>query len=263
VDRPLTARVVLRPPAPLRADPQPIPLSVIHEDEDVLVVDKPAGMVVHPSAGHPDGTLVNAVLHHLGVGADALPVLPGNDPTRPGIVHRIDRDTSGVLVVAKHVRAQTHLAAQFAAHDLDRRYVAVVAGTPSWTTKRVETGHARDPADRRRFAPVQGAKRRAISEFSVLERLHDATVVQVRLHTGRTHQIRMHARHLGHPVLADPLYGPARPARDPRRRAAEAALGRHALHAASLSQRHPADDRTVTWTAPLPEDLQRLIAALR
>ncbi len=255
-------QVRLTPPAPLSAEPQDLPLSVVYEDEDVLVVDKPAGMVVHPSAGHPDGTLVNAVLHHLGVEAPALPVLPGNDPTRPGIVHRIDRDTSGVLVIAKHVRAQTHLAAQFSAHTLTRRYVAVLTGVPSWTERDVETGHARDPTDRRRFAPLAEAPRRARSHFSITETLHEAVLAQVSLSTGRTHQIRMHARHLGHPIVADPLYGPARA---PRGRLGEAAatLGRHALHAASLSLRHPADDRIVSWSSPLPPDLMALLAALR
>jgi 23S rRNA pseudouridine1911/1915/1917 synthase len=263
IDAPLTVTVELEPAAPMRAQPQAIALVVLHEDDDLLVVDKPAGMVVHPSAGHPDGTLVNAVLHHLGVEAEALPVLPGNDGTRPGIVHRLDRDTSGVLVVAKHARAQTHLAAQFAAHDLDRRYTAVLAGVPTWTTQHVATGHGRDPTERRRFAPVPGATRRARSDFSILETLVGAVVAQVRLHTGRTHQIRMHARHLGHPVLADALYGPARPSTDPRRRAAEAAIGRQALHAGLLALRHPTGDHLVSWTSPLPSDIEALIAALR
>jgi 23S rRNA pseudouridine1911/1915/1917 synthase len=263
IDAPLVIDVRIPVPAPPSAKPQAIPLTILYEDDDVLVVDKAPGMVVHPASGHPDGTLVNAVLHHLGVGATALPVLPGNDATRPGIVHRLDRDTSGVLVVAKHVTAQTRLAEQFATHALDRRYVAVLAGDPAWTQRRVETGHGRDPHDRRRFAPLPRAERRAISEFSITERLHEACVAEVRLHTGRTHQIRMHARHLGHPVLADPTYGFGRPSRDPIVRAAVEALGRQALHAAVLGIRHPADGREMRWTSPVPEDMQRLIDALR
>ena len=261
IEAPLRVEVRLTPPPSLSAEPQDLPLSVLYEDADLLVVDKAAGMVVHPSAGHPDGTLVNAVLHHLGLGASDLPVLAGNDPTRPGIVHRIDRDTSGVLVIAKHVRAQTHLAAQFSAHTLTRRYVAVLTGVPAWTEREVETGHARDPADRRRFAPSPDAPRRARSHFSVTETLDGAVVADVTLSTGRTHQIRMHARHLGHPIVADPLYGPARA---PRGRLGEAAakLGRHALHAALLSLRHPADDRLVSWSCPPPADMRALIDAL-
>lgn len=258
----MPVQVRLTPPPPLSAHPQDLPLTVVHEDADLLVVDKPAGMVVHPSAGHSDGTLVNAVLHHLGMGADALPVLPGNDETRPGIVHRIDRDTSGVLVVAKHARAQSHLAAQFSAHELTREYVAVLVGVPAWTERDVETGHARDRTDRRRFAPVPEATRRARSHFAVSEALSEAVLARVRLSTGRTHQIRMHARHLGHPVVADPLYGPSRPPRG-RLGEAAAAIGRHALHAARLSLRHPADDREVTWTSPIPADMQMLVDALR
>lgn len=263
IEAPIEVDVVLRPPAPLFAEAEALPLSVVYEDEDLLAVDKPAGMVVHASAGHARGTLVNAVLHHLGVSASALPVLPGNEPTRPGIVHRLDKGTSGVMVIAKHERAQAGLAEQFRRHDLHREYLGVVAGIPAWTHQRVETGHARDPADRRRFAPVAGAKRRAVTEVSVREPLHAAASCAFVLHTGRTHQIRMHARHLGHPILADPLYGPARPPRDPRLRAAVLALGRPALHAAVLVLRHPGHGGELRLSAPPPADLRALLAALR
>ena len=130
VDRPMTVDVVLRPPAPLAAVPEPVPLSILHEDPDVLVLDKPAGVVVHPSIGHAGGTLVNGVLHHLGIGPDGLPVLPGNDATRPGVVHRLDKDTSGVIVFTKTPAAAVSLSAQFQAHSIDRRYVAVLSGLP-------------------------------------------------------------------------------------------------------------------------------------
>src|SRR5690606_3926003 len=153
VDARLTVEVRLPRPEPLRDEPEGLPLQVLDEDDDLLVVDKPAGMVVHAGPGHPRGTLVNAVLYHLGIPAEGLPVLPGNDATRPGIVHRLDRDTSGVMVIAKHGTAQEALARQFRAHDLRRCYLGVVEGVPDWDERRVETGHARDPSDRRRFAP--------------------------------------------------------------------------------------------------------------
>lgn len=261
VERPLQVQVQLPRPEPLRAEPEALPLHVIHEDDDLLVVDKPAGMVVHAGPGHPRGTLVNAVLHHLGVRAEGLPVLPGNDATRPGIVHRLDRDTSGVLVIAKHMAAQEALAGQFRVHALRRRYLGVVEGGPEWDERRVETGHARDPADRRRFAPREEAERRAITEIAVVERLRGATVLAFTLHTGRTHQIRMHARHLGLPILGDALYG--RVPRDPRVRAAVEGLPRHALHAELLELRHPRDGGLVCWTSPLPAELRALVDALR
>lgn len=260
VEGPLEVEVVLPRPEPLRAEPEPLPLAVLHEDEDLLVVDKPAGMVVHAGPGHRAGTLVNAVLHHLGVGPDGLPVLPGNDPSRPGIVHRLDRDTSGVLVVAKNVAAQEALAAQFRVHALHRRYVSVVEGLPSWDERRVETGHARDPADRRRFAPIEGARRRARSDVTVQQRLVGAAVLAWTLHTGRTHQIRMHARHLGLPILGDRLYG--RTPRAAKLREAVQGLTRQALHAEQLELRHPRDDRLVRWSASLPPELVALVRRL-
>jgi len=260
VEGPLEVDVVLPRPVPLRAEPEALPLQVLHEDDDLLVVDKAAGMVVHASPGHPRGTLVNAVLHHLGVGPDGLPVLPGNDETRPGIVHRLDRDTSGVMVVAKRAAAQEALAAQFRVHSLRRRYLGVSEGVPDWTAQRLETGHARDPSNRRRFAPIASAKRRAISEVAVAQRFRGAVLLAWTLHTGRTHQIRMHARHLGLPILGDALYG--RVPRDPEVRRAVRPLTRHALHAEVLELRHPADGRWVRWRSPLPPDLQALVDAL-
>ncbi|MEX1365573.1 MAG: RluA family pseudouridine synthase [Nannocystaceae bacterium] len=260
VEHALEVEVTLAPPPPLRAEPEALPISVLYEDDDVLVVDKAAGMVVHAGPGHPRGTLVNAVLHHLGLDAEGLPVLPGNDATRPGIVHRLDRDTSGVLVVAKHAVAQERLAAQFRTHDLRRRYLGVVEGVVPWDCQRLDTGHARDPRERRRFAPIEGATRRAVTELEVVQRLHGATLLAFTLHTGRTHQIRMHARHLGHPILGDALYG--RPPRDPAVRAAVGVLRRHALHAQVLELRHPGTGTLVRWEAGLPDDLQALLRRL-
>ena len=217
-------------------------------------------MVVHAGPGHPRGTLVNAVLHHLGVGPEALPVLPGNDATRPGIVHRLDRDTSGVMVIAKHLRAQEGLAAQFRAHSLRREYLGVVAPAPTLERRRIETLHGRDPADRRRFTPDVDEGRRAVTDVHVERRLRDAALCRFTLATGRTHQIRMHARWLGHPIVGDPLYGPGPAA--PRVRALGAALGRHALHAAVLGVRHPITGVWLERSAPLPPDLLALLAAL-
>lgn len=271
IDRPLEVFVRLPEPEPLmRAEPEALPLAVIHEDDDLLVVDKPAGMVVHASVGHARGTLVNAVLHHLGVGAAGLPVLAGNDSTRPGIVHRLDRDTSGVMVIAKHASAQEALARQFRVHSLRRRYLGIVEGVPAWDERRVETGHGRDPMDRRRFAPRVGAKRQAVSEIGVVERLGElAAVLAFTLHTGRTHQIRMHARYLELPILGDALYG--RAPRDERVRqvvaqhigGGDAGVRRHALHAELLELVHPRSGEVVRWTAMLPAELRGLVTALR
>ncbi len=254
----LRVEVELVAPRPLRAEPEAIPLVIVHEDDALVVIDKPAGMPVHAGPGHPRGTLVNAILGHLGVGPEALPVLPGNDATRPGIVHRLDKNTSGLLVVAKHAAAQEHLAAQFRRHTIGRAYLGIVHAVPSWTQLRLDTGHGRDPADRRRFSAEVGG-RRAITDAVVQRVLHGAAVVRFALHTGRTHQIRMHARKLGHPILGDVLYGHV-PA-DPRVRAAVSELNRHALHAAELSFEHP-DGRMLAWVSPLPSELASIVDAL-
>lgn len=261
IDRPLDVLVALPAPEPLAAEPEPIPLDVMYEDAAVLVVHKPAGMVVHVGPGHARGTLVNAVLHHLGVGPDALPVLPGNDVTRPGIVHRLDRDTSGVVVVAKHARAQEALAAQFRRHDIERVYIGFVAGVPHPSAQRLETPHGRDPVDRRRFSPAaKGARRTAVTRLEVTRSFGLAARLEFRLETGRTHQIRMHAAHLGHPILGDGLYG--KPPRTPALRHAIRDLDRHALHAAVLGFIHPDSDRKVRYEAALPADLVALESAL-
>ncbi len=257
----MSIAVGLHPPAPLSAVPEPVPLSILHEDADVLVIDKPAGIVVHPSAGHPGGTLVNGVLHHLGVGPDGLPVLPGNDATRPGVVHRLDRDTSGVMVFTKTPVAAASLSAQFQAHSIERRYFGILTGAPSFETQTVDTPHARDPAERKRFAPVEGAKvRRAITHVSVTRRLRGAATAEFTLETGRTHQIRMHARHLGTPIFGDTLYG--RPPRDEPRASLWRDLGRHALHAEVLGFEHPSSGEVVRFVSALPPELAAVLDAL-
>jgi 23S rRNA pseudouridine1911/1915/1917 synthase len=249
----------LLPPEPLvHARPEAIELAIVHEDDDLLVVDKPAGMVVHAGPGHEQGTLVNAVLHHLGAGVE-LPVLPGNSPDRPGIVHRLDRDTSGLIVIAKHLAAQEALARQFRVHSIERAYLGIVAGVPEFETRRIETVHGRDPADRRRFSPEHG-ERRAVTTMTLVERFGDrAALVRFELETGRTHQIRMHARFVGTPIFADPLYGFR--LRDPELREWASQLGRHALHAAELGFEHPRGG-WLRFRSPLPPELQALITRL-
>jgi 23S rRNA pseudouridine1911/1915/1917 synthase len=254
-----TVELELLPPEPLaHARPEAIDLSIVHEDDDLLIVDKAAGMVVHSGPGHEQGTLVNAVLHHLGAGFE-LPVLPGNSADRPGIVHRLDRDTSGLLVIAKHLVAQEALARQFRVHSIERAYLGIVAGVPEFETRRIETRHGRDPADRRRFSPEQG-ERRAITTMTVVERFGDrAALVRFELETGRTHQIRMHARFVGTPIFADPLYGFR--LRDGELREWASELGRHALHAAELGFEHPRGG-WLRFRSPLPSELEALVARL-
>ena len=262
VARPMIVSVVLHPPPPLRAVPEPVPLSILYEDADVLVIDKPAGIVVHPSAGHSGGTLVNGVLHHLGVGAAGLPVLPGNDATRPGVVHRLDRDTSGAMVFTKTPVAAASLAAQFQAHSIERRYIGILSALPEVDSQTLDTPHNRDPSERKRFAPVDGGSaRRAVTHVKVVERMPTAAIAHFTLETGRTHQIRMHARHLGTPIFGDLLYG--KPPRDETRRRLWTGLGRHALHAEVLGFEHPSTGAPVRFTSELPPELQGLVATLR
>ncbi|MFZ6182021.1 RluA family pseudouridine synthase [Nannocystis pusilla] len=260
VDAEVEVEVELQAPEPLHATPEALPLQVVFEDEHLLVIDKPAGMVVHAGPGHSHGTLVNAVLHHLGIGAELLPVLPGNDATRPGIVHRLDRDTSGLLVVAKHMQAQEGLAAQFRRHSLRRRYLGVVRDAPAFAEKTLRTGHARDPIDRRRFTWDASDGRRAVTHLRTLQRLTGAALLEFRLETGRTHQIRMHCRMLGHPIVGDALYGGL--GGPPAIRALAEGLGRHALHAAVLGFSHPISGAELDFESPLPPELQGLVAAL-
>ena len=234
------------PAAPSELRPEAIPLEIVLEDADLLVVNKPAGLTVHPAPGHPSGTLVNALL-------SAVPDLAGIGGTvRPGIVHRLDKDTSGLLVVAKSDEAHRALAAQFKAHTAQRTYLAVVRGRMPRDEGTITAALGRHPAHRKRFAVVPRG-RAAVTHYAVLERFRAATLVACRLETGRTHQIRVHLAHSGHPLVGDPVYG--------RARAPE--IARQALHAARLEFMHPRTGRRVTCTAPLPEDMARLLARLR
>jgi 23S rRNA pseudouridine1911/1915/1917 synthase len=249
--------VVVPPPELPSAGPEPIPLSVLHEDDAVLVVDKPAGLVVHPARGHPTGTLVNAVAAHT-----RLEDAGGLAAFRPGIVHRLDKDTSGVLVVAKTVAAREALKEQFQSHSIERRYVAIVQGSPP-DQACYDTPHGRHPTDRLRFTGRVGEGRRAVTHVRVLERLlHGrAAVVSCRLQTGRTHQIRVHLSEAGFPLLADSLYG-RRPA-DPLLQSVAQSLGRQALHAEVLGFVHPVSRQFVRFVSPLPRDLRRALDTLR
>jgi len=265
-----TVVVTLPPPEPAEPEPENIPLTVVYEDDDIIVIDKPAGLVVHPAAGHPSGTLVNALIAHCG---DSLSGIGG--VKRPGIVHRLDKDTSGLLVVAKNDAAHHALAAQFADHgrtgDLARGYLAFVWGCPLRPKGTIDAPIDRHPRARDRMAVRQGG-REAVTHWTVLERYTGtdgqpvACLLECRLETGRTHQIRVHLAHAGHPLLGDDTYGPgfktkAAHLREPAR-AALADLGRQALHAYLLGIDHPIREEYLEFQSELPEDLRRLRHAL-
>ena len=254
-----TVVVAVPEAAPAVPQPEEIPLVVLHEDERLLVIDKPAGLSVHPGAGRPSGTLVNALLHHVkdlsGIGG----VL------RPGIVHRLDRGTSGVLVVAKDDAAHRALAQQFAARTVEKEYLAVVLGSPARATGTIDAAIGRDPVHRKKMSVRATKARAALSTYTVVERLDGAALLRVRIHSGRTHQIRVHLASIGHPVAGDAVYGGTRPPGSERERskAALRALTRPALHAARLSFTHPGSGARLTFESPLPDDLLALLTALR
>ncbi len=235
-------------PPPLRAQPEAIPLTILYEDADVVAIDKPAGMVVHAGAGVHSGTLVNALLHRF----ESLSGVSG--ALRPGIVHRLDRFTSGVLLVARNDAAHQKLAAQFAGRKVEKTYLALVHGSVKQETGRIERPIARDPIRRTRMTARLGEGRGAWSEFRVLKRLRRFTFLEVRIGTGRTHQIRVHLSSIGHPVAGDTLYGaPAKvPDREP--------LGRYFLHAHRIRFESPSTGEMVTVVSPLPPELERWMA---
>ena len=229
---------------------QDIALTIVHEDESLLIVDKPAGLVVHPAAGNFDGTLVNALLHHC---AGRLSGIGG--VARPGIVHRIDKDTSGLLVVAKTDLAHERLSAQFAKHSVDRRYKAIVAGIP--TTGSVDAPLARSPHDRKKIA-IQPRGKWAVTHYALITPLKDAALVECRLETGRTHQVRVHMASIGHPLLGDPVYGRVRPGH--REILKQLGFARQALHAAVLGFVHPVTSETLRFESEMPYDMQQLLS---
>ncbi len=249
--------IAVPPPAVAHNEAQDIPIEIVFEDDHLLVVDKPAGMVVHPAAGNYDGTMVNALLHHCqgrlsGIGGVA----------RPGIVHRIDKDTSGLLVVAKTDPAHEGLAAQFAKHSIERRYAAIVAGLPKTGSGTVDANLARSSTDRKKIAIVSvGRGKRAVTHWRLVETLKQATLMECQLETGRTHQVRVHMASIGHPLLGDPVYGRSRAEhRDVLKRLE---FNRQALHAARLGFIHPITGGTLTFDSPIPSDMQQLLSCLR
>ena len=243
-------------PEPAHNEPQDIPLVIPFEDEHLLVVDKPAGLVVHPAAGNREGTLVNALLHHC---AGRLSGIGG--VARPGIVHRIDKDTSGLLVVAKTDVAHEGLAKQFAAHSIDRRYLAIVSGVPKTADGTVDAPLARSAHDRKKIAIVEGRRgKKAVTHWRRLSVLRDAALVECRLETGRTHQVRVHMASIGHPLLGDPVYGRGKSVH--RQLLNQLDFKRQALHAAVLGFTHPVTKARLSFESALPSDMQELLAAL-
>ena len=242
-----TVELTLPEPEPIDAAPQDIPLDVVYEDEDVIVVNKPAGLVVHPAPGHPDGTLVNALLFHCGASLSGV-----GGALRPGIVHRIDRDTSGLIIAAKNDFSHQGLAAQLRDHTLARTYECIVVGNLREDSGTVDAPIARDPRDRKRMAVVSGG-REAVTHWEVLARYEGYTHVRCRLETGRTHQIRVHMAHIGHPILGDTVYGAKKPV---------PGLTGQFLHAVGLRFIHPRTGEPVELTCPLPDEFTRMLEKL-
>ena len=241
------------PPEAMSAEPEDIPLEVLFEDAHLIVLDKPAGLVVHPAPGHPDGTLVNALLYH-------AEVQGGADPLRPGIVHRLDKDTSGVMVVAKTPQAHERLVEMFQQHALERAYLAIALGRPPQSTT-YDTFHARHPGHRKKFTSRGDRGRRAVTYLETVELLHGSALVRCRLETGRTHQIRVHLAEHGHPVLGDTLYGKS--IGDPELRRVATELGRQALHAVVLAFAHPITGEALRFETEPPEALLGALGSLR
>lgn len=232
----------------IQVEPEPIPLDIVYEDQDVIVVNKPRGMVVHPAPGHTGGTLVNALLYH----CDDLSGINGE--LRPGIVHRLDKDTSGLIVAAKNDKAHRHLSAQLKERSVERRYLAIVHGVPRHDQGTVDAPIGRDPIHRKKFTVTDKNSKEAITHFVVKERFKEAALLELALETGRTHQIRVHMKFIGHPLIGDPLYGPSS-----RRTRFEG----QALHAAALAFDHPRSGERMRFAAPLPKDMEQLLQTFR
>ena len=236
-------------PQPVALEPEDIPLDIVYEDKDLLVINKPKGLVVHPAAGHWSGTLVNALLYHC---RDSLSGINGE--LRPGIVHRIDKDTSGLLIVAKNDFAHQALAAQLQDHTLARTYVCLVVGGVREDSGTVDAPIGRHPTDRKKMAVTDKNSRHAVTHWRVLERFPGYTLLECRLETGRTHQIRVHMAYRNHPIVGDTVYGRPKP---------ELGQDSQCLHARALTFRHPRTGETMTLTCPLPDYFTRLLEALR
>ncbi len=253
-------------PKPAHAQPEEIPLDIIYEDDDLIVIDKPKGMVVHPAPGSRDGTLVNALLAH----CKGLASVGGVE--RPGIVHRLDKDTSGVMVVAKNDAAYQSLQKQIQARSAERRYLALVWGNPKWTDAVVDAPIGRHPADRKKMAVIESSAHRsrsAVTELHVKERLGPITLIEAKLQTGRTHQVRVHSAYAHHPVVGDPVYSGHRRLESGGREFVQEVnrlignLRGQALHAFRLSFDHPRTGERMEFTSPMPDDMQALVQHLR
>ena len=242
----------LPPPTPLEIKPEAIPLEIAYEDTHLLVVNKPAGMVVHPAPGNFAGTLVHALLHH----CRDLSGIGGKE--RPGLVHRLDKETSGLLVVAKTEQAHRALSAQFKAHTVTRKYLTLVHGTPKARQGTIDLAIGRDLRERKKISPRTTRPRSAITQYEVLERYGEFSLLAVRPQTGRTHQIRVHLSHLGHPVMGDKIYGP----RKKKDLDKDLEVSRQMLHAQQLGFDHPQTGRRLEFSASLPMDMERVIAWL-
>lgn len=239
--------VTLPEPEPTEVEPENIPLDIVYQDSDVVVVNKPRGMVVHPAAGHMKGTLVNALLYHC---KDLSGI---NGVLRPGIVHRIDKDTSGLMMAAKNDKAHQSLAEQLKAHTVTRKYIAIVHGVVNHDLGTVDAPIGRHPVHRLRMAVVKSGGRHAVTHFAVSERFKQYTLLECKLETGRTHQIRVHMDFIGHPLAGDPVYGPKR----------TLSIDGQALHAQVLGFDHPGTGEYLEFTSDLPHDITRLIEELR
>jgi len=251
-------RIAVPDPTPAEPIAEALPLTILHEDEDLIVIDKPAGMSAHPAPGSPTGTLVNALMHHCGGSLSGI-----GGVARPGIVHRLDKNTSGVIVAAKNDAAHRGLSALFAAHDIERVYLALTRGAPRERTGTLRTLIGRSSSDRKKMAVLRAGGRAAVTHFSreisygsPVKPL--AALVRCRLETGRTHQIRVHLAHLGAPCLGDLVYGSGGAAAPVREAVLASGLRRQALHAAVLGFRHPLSGETLRFQSPLPPDMRRL-----
>lgn len=242
--------VILPEPDVLDVVAEDIPLDIVYEDEDLLVVNKPAGMVVHPAPGNYSGTLVNALMYHCGDNLSAI-----NGVIRPGIVHRIDKDTSGLLMVAKSNRAHIGLSEQLKDHSITRRYKAIVYNNIKEDEGTVDAPIGRDPSNRLRNAVVYQSSHNAVTHYRVLERFGEFTLIEAVLETGRTHQIRVHMTHIKHPLLGDSLYGP--------QKKNKLGASRQMLHAGTLGFIHPVTGKYLEFTCPLPEDFEKVLTKLR
>ncbi|GIP25197.1 putative RNA pseudouridine synthase YlyB [Paenibacillus sp. J23TS9] len=239
--------VTVPEPSVVEIVPEDIKLDVAYEDSDVIVVNKPRGMVVHPAPGHSSGTLVNALMYHC---KDLSGI---NGELRPGIVHRIDKDTSGLMMAAKNDKAHASLAAQLKEHTVTRRYVALVHGNVSHDQGTVDAPIGRDPQDRKMFTVSERNSKHAVTHFAVLERFGEYTLLELQLETGRTHQIRVHMKFIGHPLVGDPVYG----------RSKGIKMNGQALHAKTLGFVHPSSGEYMEFTAPVPPDIEELLVNLR